>query len=205
MSRTIPSLTMKDKKAFTIVEALFMAAIATFVMLSVWGVYMMSWQWYAEIIPRLDLEKAARLALLTVIEGSTDSNAGTYTVNGVTYTRRNGIAWATAYPTISSDKKTITYKLDTDSSAARQFYYGTYNGKGYIFYKNNNGTVTRIESTKGISNIRFSKFVDKDSVTHDNIIQIVATADADIYGTRKVNPYHVSVVYTDTVHLRNAL
>lgn len=196
---------LADRRAFTMVEAMLSSIIVSVVMLAVWGVYMMGWQWWAETGPRLDLEKAARMALLTVIEGSVDSNAGTYTVGSTTYTRRNGIAWATEYPTISSDKKTISYRLAPDSSNVRQFYYGTYDGNGYIFYKNSLGTVTRLDSTKGVSNIQFSKFVDALGGLHDNIIQVAVTSEKDIYGTRKANPYHVSVVYTDTVLLRNAL
>lgn len=205
MSQTIRSLPGSRTGGFTIVEAMLSSIIVSIIMLAVWGVYMMGWQWWGETGPRLDMEKAARMALLSVIEGSVDQNAGSYTVGSTTYTRRNGIAWATAYPTISSDGKTITYRLAPDSSNVRQFYYGTYNGNGYIFHKNGSGTVTRIDSTKGVTGIQFSKFVDAQSVTHDNIIQVVATSDRDIYGTRKANPYHVNVVYTDTVLLRNAL
>lgn len=187
------------------VEVMLSSIMVSVIMLAVCGVYMMGWQWLGETGPRLDMEKAARMALLTVIEGSIDQNAGTYTVGSTTYTRRNGIAWSTAYPTISSDKRTITYRLAPDSGNTRQFYYGTYDGNGYIFYENSSGTVTRLDSTKGVTDIQFSKFTDADGVTHDNIIQVVVTSEKDIYGTRKANPYHVQVIYTDTVLLRNAL
>jgi hypothetical protein len=193
------------RSAFTIVEAMLSSIIVSIIMLAVWGVYMMGWQWWGETGPRLDLEKAARMALLSVIEGSIDQNAGTYTVGSTTYTRRNGIAWSTQYPTISSDKKTISYRLEPDSSNARQFYYGTYNGDGYIFYRNGSGAVTRLDSTKGVTGIQFSQYVDAGGTMHNNIIQVAVTSEKDIYGTRKANPYHVQVVYTDTVLLRNAL
>jgi len=94
-----------------------------------------------------------------------------------------------------------------DSSNIRQFYYGTYNGSGYIFYRNGAGTVTRLAPTKGITDIQFSNLPDPNNPSHphDNIIKVVATAEKDIAGTRAENPYHVKVQYTDTVLLRNAL
>ena len=189
------------------VEVLFAAVIGCYVIMAVWSVCIMTWRWWAEITPRLELEKAARLTLLSVIEGKIDSSVGSYTAGPTTYTRRNGIAWAIAYPTISSDAKTISYRLVPDSSNIRQFYYGTYGGDGYIFYKNNSGTVTRIDSTKGVTNIQFSKLPDPSNPSgppYDNIIQVVVTAERDILGTRS-SPYHVKVQYTDTVFLRNAL
>ena len=195
------------------VEVLLATVIASFIMLAVWGVYMMSWQWWAETSPRIDLERAARMALLSVIEGSIDTNAGTYTIGATTYTRRNGIAWATAKPTIAFDASVppipykIKYKLAPDSGNIREFYYGTYSGNGYVFYKNAAaGSIgTKIDSTKGITGIRFSRLVNRYGVEQDNIIQVVVTAEKSLYGTRKANPYIVKVVYTDTIYLRNAL
>ena len=152
-----------------------------------------------------------------MIEGSSDEDAA-YTVGSTTYgSRRNGIAWATAIPTISGtddtdgvEDNTISYCLVPDSTNVRQFYYKLVDVDddhapdddddiGYIFYKNSAGTVTRLDATKGITDIKFSIIGN-----HDNIVQVVVTAEKPVRGTRRANPYMVSVTYTDTVYLRNA-
>lgn len=203
MSPIIHSLMMKNRRAFTLLEAMIATAISLYVVIAVWDTHVMAWRWWAETIPQLELEKAARMTLISVIDGSVDSTAGTYTAD-VQYSRRNGIAWATDDPTISVDAKTISYRLVPDSSNVRQFYYDTIGGVGYMFYKDNAGNVTRINSTKGITNIQFSRFVDGESVTHNNIIQVVVTAERDIPGTGG-SLFHARVEYSDTVLLRNAL
>ena len=162
--------------------------------------------------PRLDAQRTARMTLLNVVEGVTgvvggpDPVAGTFTVGATTYKRRNGLAWATAYPTIAADGKTISYRLVPDSSNLRQFYLGTdpVTGEGVIYYKHSNGTSYKIPSTRGITDIKFEKFRDDSSVVHDNIIKITATAEKDIQGTR-AGPFNIKIVYTDTIYLRNAL
>ena len=203
----------KGRKGFTLAEVLIAIMIGTMVVASAWSVYVMVWQWWAEMSPRLDVERFARVALLNTTEGVTSiSGLGdvvneTYTVGSTTYKYRSGIAWATAYPTISLDKKTITYCLVKESSNTRQFYYGTYIEdnieKGAIFYKHTNNTVYKLKPAlywpDDTTSIKFEKFEGA-----DNIIKVTVTASKEVKGTRK-EPYTVSVTYTDTVYLRNAL
>lgn len=194
------------------VEMMFAMMIGLFVIATAWSVYVMIWQWWAEMSPRLDAQRTARIALLNVVEGVTgvvngpDPVAGTFTVGSTTYKRRNGIAWATAYPAISVDGRTISYRLVPDASNVRQFYLGAdpVTGEGVIYYKHSDGTSYKIPSTLGITDIKFEKFQDPGGTTHDNVIRITVTTEKEVQGVRS-EPLNISVVYTDTVYLRNAL
>jgi len=210
MSPIIARSALGNRKGFSLAEILMATIIGTMVMASAWSVYMMVWQWWAEMGPRIEIERSARLALLNIVDGVTSVKglsgyvAGSYSIGSTSYPRRNGIAWATEYPTISSDEKTITYELE-DSPSARQFYYGTYNGQGIVYYKHTNGTSYELDSTRGITDLKFEKFVDAEGNPHDNVIKVTVTARKGIYGTRVNQPYTIEVVYTDTAYLRNAL
>jgi hypothetical protein len=159
---------------------------------------------------------------LNIIEGVTSVKnlsgdvAGSYTVNSVSYKRRNGLAWASkdpgdnSYPVIEDQTghpaSKIKYHLVPDAdNVKREFYYGTYSGKGVVYYKHSNGTSYRLNDTLGITDLKFEKFIDSDDEEHDNIIKVTVTAAKEVYGTRMQQPYTVTVVYTDTVYLRNAL
>ena len=220
-----PSITRRaagrGRGGFTLAEVLIAAIIGTMVIASAWSVYTMVWQWWAEMSPRLDVERTARLALLHIIEGTTSVKglsgdvAGSYTVGSTTYKRRNGIAWANRdpagnkYPEIQDQTgypaSKIKYHLVPDgNNVSRELYYGTYNGRGVVYYKHSNGTSYRLDGTLGITDLTFEKFYDG-SETHDNIIKVTVTAAKEVYGTRTQQPYIVEVVYADTVYLRNAL
>jgi hypothetical protein len=222
MLLTTVSDILKSRNGFTLAEVLIAAIIGTMVVASAWAVYMMVWQWWTEMGPRLDIERSARLALLNVIEGVksisglTGDVAGSYTIGSSTYKRRNGIAWASKdpgdnkYPEIMDQTgypaSRIKYHLIPDAnSTKREFYYGTYNGQGVVYYKHTDGVSYRIDSTRGITGLKFEDFVDTEGVIHKNIIKVTVTAKKEIYGTRTNQPYTVTVVYTDTVYLRNAL
>lgn len=222
MSLIIRNIVMRDRKGFTLAEVLISAIIGTLVIISAWSVYMMMWQWWAETSPRLDIERSARLALLNVIEGVTSISgltgdvAGSYTIGSTNYKRRNGIAWANkdpgdnSYPVIEDQTghpaSRIRYHLVPDANnTKREFYYGTYNGRGVVYYKHTNGVNYRLDGTLGITDIKFEKFVDSEGTTHDNIIKVTVTSQKDVFGTRINQPYTVTVVYSDTVYLRNAL
>jgi hypothetical protein len=222
MSLTTVSAVLRNRKAFTLAEVLIAAIIGTMVIVSAWSVYMMMWQWWAETSPRLDIERAARLALLNIIEGVSSISgfsgdvAGSYTIGSDTYRRRNGIAWANkdpgdnAYPIIEDQTghpaSRIRYHLLPDANnSKREFYYGTYNGQGIVYYKHTNSVAYRLDSTRGITDVKFEKFIDAEGGTHDNIIKVTVTAQKEVYGTRTNQPYTVTVVYSDTVYLRNAL
>lgn len=217
MSQTIADMTRRDRRGFTLAEVLIAIIVGTFVMISAWSAYMMVWQWWSEMGPRLDVERSARLALLNTIEGVTSVSglsgdvAGSYTVNSVAHKRRNGIAWANkdpgdnAYPEILDQTgypaSRIRYHLVPDgNNVKREIYFGTYNGQGVLYYKHTSGASYRLDSTLGITNLKFEKL----SGTN-NIIKVTVTSQKQVYGTRTQQPYTVQVVYTDTVFLRNAL
>lgn len=210
------------RKGFTLAEVLMATVISTMVIASAWSVYMMVWQWWAEMGPHIEIERTARLALLNVIDGVTSVKgltgdvAGTYYVGSTPCKRRNGIAWANkdpgddSYPQIldqtGKPASKINYHLEPDpNNTKREFYYGTYNGQGVIYYKHTDGTSYMLDGTRGITDLRFEKFVDAEGNTHDNIIKVTVMAEKAVYGTRAQAPYTVDVVYTDTVYLRNAL
>jgi hypothetical protein len=194
------------------VEVMLASVIGVFVIGATISVYIMTSQWWSEMTPRLDAQRTARLALLNIIEGVTgivdgpDPVAGTFTAGSASYKRRNGIAWATAYPTISSDGKTISYRLVPDSSDSRGFYLATdaATGLGMLYYRHSSGTSYAIPSTRGLTDIEFEKFTDGSGIVHDNIIKVTATARKNVQGTRAAG-LDIRVVYTDTVYLRNAL
>jgi len=213
---------LNGRKGFTLAEVLMATVISTMVMASAWSVYMMVWQWWAEMGPRIEIERTARLALLNIIDGVTSVKgltgnvAGTYYVGSTPYKRRNGIAWANkdpgddSYPQIQDQAgkpaSKINYHLDPDpDNTKREFYYGTYNGQGVIYYKHTDGASYMLDGTRGITDLRFENFVDAEDNSHNNIIKVTVTAEKEIYGTRAQQPYTVEVVYTDTVYLRNAL
>lgn len=213
MSRsTIDMEKNANRRGFTLVEMMFALVIGFFVIAAAWASYVMIWQWWAEMSPRLDAQRTARIALLSVIEGVTgvvggpDPVAGTFTVGDTTYKRRNGIAWATAYPSITAGGGSISYRLVPDSSNARMFFVlaNSLVPEGALYYKHTDGKTYEIPSTRGISEVKFEKFVDSGGAEHDNIIKVTATVDRDISGTR-AGQYNIKVVYTDTVYLRNAL
>ena len=208
---------LKGSQGFTLAEILIASMIGTMVIASAWSVYVMVWQWWAEMSPRLEVEKVARLALLNVIEGVTSVRdlsgnvAGSYVVGSTTYRRRNGIAWAakdpgdSKYPEIldqtGKPASRIRYHLVPDANnVKREFYYGTYNSQGVVYYKHTTGTSYRLDSTLGITDLRFENFSGA-----DNIIRVTVTVQKEVYGTRTHQPFIVRVVYTDTVYLRNAL
>lgn len=212
---------LNGRKGFTLAEVLMATVISTIVIASAWSVYMMVWQWWAEMGPRIEIERTARLALLNVIDGVTSVKglsgdvAGSYYVGATPYKRRNGIAWANkdpgdnSYPQIQDQTgkpaSRISYHLEPDpNNTKREFYYGTYSGQGVIYYKHTDGASYVLDGTRGITDLSFEKFVDAEGNTHDNIIKVIVTAEREIYGTR-AQPYTVEVVYTDTVYLRNAL
>ena len=214
--------TPNSRKGFTLAEVLVASIIGTMVMASAWSVYVMVWQWWAETGPRIEIERTARLALLNVIDGVTSVSglsgdvAGSYTIGVTSYKRRNGIAWANkdpgdnSYPQIldqtGKPASRILYHLEPDAgNVKREFYYGTYNGQGVVYYKHTNGTDYVLDGTRGITDLKFEKFIDAEGDSHDNIIKVTVTAEKEVYGTRAQTSYTVGVVYTDTVYLRNAL
>lgn len=148
--------------------------------------------------PWAESQSIARSAIASIIEGRTDTTAGTYMIGTNIYKRRNGIAQATAIPTIATAQR-INFRLEPDSSNLRSFYMGVdeTSGLNVIYYQNNAGTISAIKSTLGMTDILFEKYMGL-----DNMIQVTATVERDVLGTRSV-PYHVKVVYSGIAYLRS--
>lgn len=187
------------KKGFTLIESMTASVIALYVILATWSIYTMGWSWWHEIAPRVEAERIARMALSNIVTGRIDSTAGTYSIGPVNYFRRNGIISASAIPSISSSQQEIDFALEPDSSNVRSFYLGTdtTTGENLVYYKDSTGSVHALDATRGITDLKFEKFLG-----NDNLIKITATVQRTITGTRTGN-YDITVSYNEVVCLRN--
>lgn len=187
------------KKGFLLVELLITLLLAGFVLTALVSIYITTSQWWAEIAPRIDAQKIARVALTSIIDGSIDPTAGTYTIGSKTYGRRNGIAWATATPDIPSLFR-INFMLNKpgESSNVRSFYMATdpVTNLRAIYYQDSSGAVRMIKPTLGITDLRFEKYMG-----YNNAIKVTATVDRNVIGTRR-QPYRVKVEYSELAYLR---
>jgi len=196
------------RSGFTLVEAMTASFITFYILLACWSIYAMGWRWYYETAPRIDAQRAARLAVRYIIEGVPDTtvSGGTYSVGGVSYSRRNGISGAIAAPTISTDKTKIEFRLEGDSSNCRSFYLGTVSegGDGVLCYKNSAGTVKQIGSTIGLTGLEFKKvgYGDSDTTVFDNLIRVTAAVNQTISGTR-MSSYTIDVEFSEIICMRN--
>lgn len=219
----------RGRRGFTLAEVLIAAMIGTMVIASAWAVYMMVWQWFAEMSPRLDVERSARMALLRIVEGvpgSVTGDTGKITVNNVDYKRRNGIAWSTDLPDLESvtldgttKVRRINFRLRFDDEKAvvtgnvRSFYVEKSGDRRIISYRyydydDNQYKTRQVANTKDVTyDVEFGNFTDDGTppTTYQNIMTVKVTAEREVYGTRLSQPYTVKVEYTDTVYLRNKL
>lgn len=196
---------MLKRRGFTLIEVLTVSVISLFIALGAWSIYIIGWQWWSETVPNVEAERITRIAISTVERGTIDSSAGLDSIGASTYDRRNGIAWAVYDPAISSNisvNDRIDFGLEPDTGNERSFYLGTdlSSGLNYVYYSDNNGAIHRINSTRGITGIRFDKFTD--AAINRTYVRITATVDRTIVGTRGV-PYRVLVTQTDLICLRN--
>jgi len=195
---TLPLKRTSDK-GFTLIESMTASVIALYVMLAAWALYTMGWSWWHEIAPRVEAERIARSALSNIIIGRVDSTAGMYNIGTVNYSRRNGLLGATAVPTISTSQQEIDFALEPDASNVRSFYLGTdaVTGENLVYYQDSTGTDHPIETTRGITDLRFEKVL-----SNDNLIRVTASVQRTITGTRSGN-YNIAVTYNEVVCLRN--
>lgn len=180
-------------------EAITATFITMYIFLAAWAIYVMGAAWWHEISPRIETQRIARIALSTIKEGIMDSTAGTYVVGAATFSRRNGIVQATAVPEIPSLGR-INYALEPDSSNARSFYLGNDDagsGLKVLYYQDNAGTAHKIESTLGLTGLKFENY--PDSV---NLIKVTATAQKNVVGARQ-GSHTIKSEYSDTVYLKN--
>lgn len=203
MYRCTLGFRMKRPKAFTLVEVMTATFIALYTVLAAWSAYVMVWSWYHETNPEIEAERIARIALSTVIVGKADPTAGTYQIGSVTYQRRSGIAQATRVPTFPSPQA-IDFGLEPDSSNARSYYLGvdhvdpvTGLNVNVVYYKDNAGAISKINSTVGITDLTFSNFNGQ-----SNVISVTAIVERDIIGTAPT-PRHIHVAYSQITVLKN--
>ncbi len=195
----------KNRSGFSLIEVITASFVSLFVFLGAWGIYNMSWSWWHETAPRIQAQQIARITILSIAEGNVDASAGTDTIGTATYQRRNGISTAIYDPVISSNisvNDRIDFGLEPDGSNMRAFYMGIDPGTGerVVFYRDNAGNVNALNATRGISDLRFDKTVDV--TTNKIFIRVTATVTRDVIGTRGL-PYHISIVYTSVVYIRN--
>jgi hypothetical protein len=201
MYLTIPRHKLKKRDAFTLIEAITATFVGLYVFLGVWAIYTMSWSWWNEMVPRIEAERIARVALTSIIEGTIDPTAGTCTVGSTTYSMRNGIAWAKLVDDIAygTSVTSINFGLDPDSSKVRSFYLGVdaTTGLGVVYYKDSNSVVHMIKPTLGITDLRFEK-----TGGEADMLKVTTSVTKNVLGTRKT-AYPVTVTYSDSVYLRN--
>lgn len=174
----------------------------------------MGWTWWHEINPTIEAQRVVRVALSSVIDGSIDFTAGTDTIGSSTYKRRSGLTGAMfdatnptpTTPVISVDQRRIDFRLEPDTSNVRAFYLGTdiTTGVMAVYYIDSSSQERRLEATKGITDLQFSYYTDTGGNVHYDIVKVTATVSKDVLGTRN-QPYHVEVVDSDFVYLKNAL
>jgi hypothetical protein len=202
MSRFI----LRSRAAFTIAEALTATFVALYVFLGALAVYMMVWSWWHEMAPRIEAERIARTALSSVIDGVADPTAGTFAVGSVTYSRRNGIAWAKEIDDIAAGEsvQSLDFALEPDDGRVRTFYLGqdAATGQNAVYYRNSDGVASKIRPTLGITDLRFEKFQAGDGSYPRGVIKVTATVTKNITGTRQAT-YPITVTYSDVAYLRN--
>ena len=162
------------------------------------AIYIMGLSWWHEVVPKIETQRIARLALISVIEGTSDLTTGTYAIGSASYKRRNGIIQATLVPNLPSINE-IDFALAPDTSNVRAFYLGIDPDTGFnvVYYKDSSGTAHKLNSTVGITELTFEKYSGS-----DNVIKVTATAERDVTGTRS-DTYHIRVSYSQIVYLRN--
>jgi hypothetical protein len=218
MSHGINSDISSRKRAFTLVETLTSALIAMFILLSIWSIYFIGWKWWHEMAPIVEAQRAARIALSSVVDGTVDPTAGQETIIGKDYGFRNGIAWTAltnqdcisspsfTTPVISADGHQIDFKLEKDTAAVngRSFYAGSdaATGATAVYYRDNSGSTYKIKGTEiGAGTGSISLTFERDAV-YTNLIKVTVSVQKTVPGTKYESAPFV-VVYSDFVYCRN--
>lgn len=179
-----------NRKGFTLVEMIISAGIAVFLAAIGWSMYITGVTWSGRTLPNVEVQRVARISMMAIVDGFKDTSAGTDTISGKSCSRRNGIAWATILPTVTSDTTTdkITYDLE-----------GLNNQTFYILKSENpmklyhNSTV--VLGTTGITSLTFETI-------STNKVKVTVKAEKDIsMGTQE--PYHVEAELSEIVFIGN--
>ena len=201
---------LRNRRALTITEVIISSAVAMYIVLALWAVYVIGFKWWYETAPFVEAQRTARMALNTVIEGTMDTTAGQdvlSTPTSKTYKRRNGIAWAMRkksdtyprpYPEIADDGRRINFRLEQDSSNVRSFYLGTVSeSMKAVYYVDNASVAHKIKSTEGITDLIFESVAG-----YDNLFKVTAKVERYAAGT-KYESSPLIVEYSDFIYLRN--
>ena len=184
-------MTMKgNRRGFTLVEVVIGASIAVFVAAVSWSVYVTGAAWSSRMLPKIEVQRVARISIMAIVDGYRDTSAGTDTISGKSCSRRNGIAWATALPTITSDATTdkITYTLE---GLDNQTFYILKSDNPMKLYHNS----AAVPGTAGITGLTFETI-------STNKVKVTVKAEKDIsMGTQE--PYHVKAELSETVFIGN--
>ncbi len=179
-----------NRKGFTLVEMVISAGIAVFVAAVSWSVYVTGVTWLSRTLPNIEAQRVARITIMAIVDGFRDTGAGTDTISGESCSRRNGIAWATTLPTVTSDTATdkITYTLE---GLNNQTFYVLKNENPMKLYHNS----AAVPGTIGIISLTFETIP-------TSKVKVTVKAGKDI-GMGTQDPYHVEAELSETVFIRN--
>jgi len=199
MRRFILRRTLYRNAGVTLFEALIAVFIALYVFLALSSLFVMSWKWWHEILPRIEAQRIARIALAGIVRGTVDPTAGTYTIGTTTFSRRNGLENATAEPDIIESGSRINFRLTPDSANVRSFCLinNDETGNNAVYYIDDAGDAHMIRGSDGISSLTFEKYEGE-----SNLIKVTATVERSISGTRDA-PYTFTSSYNKLAYLRN--
>ncbi|MDD5495482.1 MAG: hypothetical protein PHP46_00100 [Candidatus Omnitrophica bacterium] len=209
------------KKAFTLTETIVAMALIVYVFSGAWLTYATIWTWWHEIAPKIEAQRLVKVALSKIMTGETDTSAGTDSIEGTTYNRRDGIGWAStlldedlavdddgdgSIDRLIWENNRIDFRLASDSAGdIRSFYVAQedISGKNCIYYYymiTRNGIVTeetrpivKMPNSRDIINIDF-EFITQYSM-------LVATVTLQKKLDTATGEYTIAL--NDYMHLRN--
>ena len=211
MSPIIPRFRSGGKKAFSLVEVITSSLIIVYIVTALWSIYIMGWKWWHETSPVVESQRIARIALSTIMEGTTDTTTGQETIGFETYKGRSGISWITRTsdtlpdtPLISSDDGEITYMLEGDTQNVRRFYIGqdAVTGMKALYSLDGDGVIHKVKATEidsGHGDIRLT-------FTPDPVYTNVIKAEVRVERRVPATIYETSPIvaeYSDTIYMRN--
>lgn len=199
-----------DKNGFTLAEVAVTAFIAVLIFLAAWSFYIIGSTWWYEVSPRIEAQRAARLALQFIIEGRPDSTAGFDVIASLgRINRSNGIGYAVFEPDIPSLGR-INFGLYQDRNPAapnavnnvRSFYLARDDETTLmaLYYSDSTGSSHLLKGTLGLTALTFAKEIDP--VTGRILITVTTVSDRPVAAVGH-EPYHAIATYTEKVYLKN--
>jgi hypothetical protein len=148
------------------------------------------------MFPDIEAQRIARITMMAIVDGFRDTSAGTDTISGQSCSRRNGISWATALPSITSNSTTekITYTLEGLSG---QTFYVLKDESPMKLYHNS----TAVPGTTGITSLTF-QIVPYNALVPLVRVIVTVKAEKDVNAGGQA-PYHVKGELSETVCLQN--